>query len=50
MPSSTVTGGTAADINGAGIYTGCGTGTGSDLTLQDSTVSGNSSAAGSVAG
>jgi hypothetical protein len=50
VAGNTVTGGTAADINGSGIYTGCGPGTGSDLTLQDSTVSGNSSVAGSVAG
>src|SRR5580658_2286770 len=47
---NTVTGGTAADIDGAGIYTGCNESAGSDLTLQDSTVSGNSSVAGSVAG
>jgi hypothetical protein len=47
---NTITGGTPANVNGAGIYTGCGVGTGSDLTLQDSTVSGNSSVAGSVAG
>jgi hypothetical protein len=45
-----VTGGTPANVDGAGVYTGCGVGTGSDLTLQDSTVSGNSSVAGGVAG
>jgi hypothetical protein len=47
---NTIAGGAPADVNGAGIYTGCGPGTGSDLTLQDSTVSGNSSVAGSIAG
>jgi hypothetical protein len=48
---NTITGGTPADVNGAGIYIGAESlDTGTNLTLQDSTVSGNSSVAGGVAG
>ncbi len=51
VASNSITAGLPADAQGAGIYTGCNAvGSGSDLTLRDSTVSGNSTVAGGVAG
>jgi hypothetical protein len=50
VAGNSIVGGLAANAQGAGIYTGCDPGSGSDLTLNDSTVAGNSTAAGGVAG
>jgi hypothetical protein len=50
VAGNSISAGLPADAQGAGIYTGCSFGSGSDLTLQDSTVSGNSTVAGGVAG
>lgn len=50
VAGNSITGGLPADVQGAGIYTGCDPGSGSDLTLKDSTVSGNATIAGAVAG
>ncbi|HEV2945632.1 MAG TPA: hypothetical protein VGX26_11020 [Solirubrobacteraceae bacterium] len=51
VAGNSITAGLPADAQGAGIYTGCNAvGSGSDLTLRDSTVSGNSTVAGGVAG
>ncbi len=50
VAGNTIVGGTPADAQGAGIYTGCTFGSGSDLTLTDSTVTGNTTVAGGVAG
>jgi hypothetical protein len=51
VADNSIDAGLPADAQGAGIYTGCNAvGSGSDLTLQDSTVAGNSTVAGGVAG
>jgi hypothetical protein len=50
VAGNSITGGLPADAQGAGIYTGCELASGSDLVLRDSTVSGNSSVAGGIAG
>jgi hypothetical protein len=51
VADNSINAGLPADAQGAGIYTGCNAvGSGSDLTLQDSTVAGNSTVAGGVAG
>jgi hypothetical protein len=51
VADNSINAGLPADAQGAGIYTGCNAvGSGSDLTLRDSTVSGNSTVAGGVAG
>jgi hypothetical protein len=50
VAGNSITGGLPADAQGTGIYTGCELASGSDLVLRDSTVSGNSSVAGGIAG